>query len=160
MQVFFADAAPRIGNVDNDVFAGHDFLGTDVLSRGNPLKPRANGKGSAVGHRIARIDRQVDEHLIELRFVHADKAQIPPVIDLNDGLCPQQAAQHELKLCKNIGYIQVFRAQRLFARIRQQLTDQTCRASRAVLDVFKLRKVGVGRGVRLQQKLCRTDNRG
>jgi hypothetical protein len=51
-----------------------------------------DGQGAALGHGVARVDRQVDDDLLELALVRLHRAQVATVHHIEfDGLADQPA---------------------------------------------------------------------
>ena len=85
---------------------------------------RADGQGAAVRHRIARIDDQVQQYVIEL--VRVDHGTAEVVCDLGDhaGAGGEHAARHIVHLAQQVAGIDHHRLQRLAAREREQVRSE------------------------------------
>ncbi len=62
-------------------------------------RPGRDGHPAAAGHRIARVEHEIDQHLLELAAVGADLARVGGQGQLQDVVLPQHAAQHPLQSC-------------------------------------------------------------
>jgi len=110
------------------------------------------GTGSAARHRVARVDGEVDQHLLELRAVgvHGRKVERRPQgqLDVLADEPPQQAAEradHRVE-------IEPRRLQHLLAAEGEQLLGQRARALGRLLDQLELAPAhGVGADLREQQ---------
>ena len=101
----------RVGGVDVDV------LGVE--------RQRA-----AVGHRVARVDREVEQHLLELAVVGHDRPQVGRQRRLEHDVLAERAAQQLLHLEHDAGQVEHARADDLAAREREQLAREPRRRAR------------------------------
>jgi hypothetical protein len=107
--------------------------------------PRASPFGL---HRIAGIDGEVDDDLLELAGIGADRAEIAAMLDDQLDLLAEQALQEARHLGDDVGQLQHLRAERLLARESEQLPGQAGGAVRIgadLLDVVIIAVAGVWR---------------
>ena len=101
---------------------------------------------AALGHGVARIDREVENRLVELRGVDLDRPQAGIGMQLHDHLLAQGPAQHAGDLRQALVEVDHRRLQRLLAREGEQPARQLGAAQRAVqrfLDDLALPRVGL-----------------
>ena len=75
----------------------------------------ADRQRSAALHRVARVDGEVDDHLLELSLIDLSQAEIAPVHDLELDVLANQPAQQMGQLDQHIGDIDDAGLQRLLA---------------------------------------------
>ena len=115
---------------------------------------------AALAHRVARIDDEVDDHLLELVEVGLDQPEVAPVRDFELDLLADQPAQHHLQFRQHVGELQHLRPQRLPARERQQLPHQARRPVGVLPDLHDVLERRVGRPVVDEQQVGIADDRG
>ena len=76
---------------------------------------RANGERAAVGHRVARIHREIDYDLFELPLVDLYKAEIAPMHDIEVDVFPDQPLDQVPQFVEDIGNVEDSRLQRLLS---------------------------------------------
>ena len=121
---------------------------------------RAQHDAAALAHRVARVDDEIDDDLLELVEVGLDQPEIAPVRDLELDPLADQPPQHHLQFRQHVGELQHLRAQRLAPREREQLTHQTRRAIGVLADLHDVLERGIGRPVVDQQQIRIADDRG
>ena len=136
----------RLGSI------GSRFLGADI---GGAHRQRA-----AIRHGIARIDGEIDDHLLELVDVDLDQAEIAAMHDLELDLLAEQPAEQIAEIGDDIGERQDFRAQRLAARESQKLAHQIGGAIGVLLDVHDVGEGRIGRPVLGEQQIGEADDGG
>ena len=114
-----------------------------------------DGQASAVRHGIARIDREIDDDLLELRQVHLHRPQIAAMHDLELDLFADQPPQQDGEIGQQLAEIEHLRAQRLPAREGQQLTHQRSGAIGILLDLHDVGEGRIGRLVGAEQEIRR-----
>jgi hypothetical protein len=120
----------------------------------------ADGQRAAARHRVARVDREVDDDLLQLALIDLGEAEIAAVHDLQFDVLADQAAQQVRQLDQHVGDVEDARLQGLLAREGQQLAHQIGGAVGVLLD---LHDVGEGRVAGLeahQQQVAEADHRG
>src|SRR5207244_3179465 len=85
-------------------------------------------------HGIARVQREVDEYLLELRRIGADRAQIGITNRLQLDVFTDESGEHIAGLAKRIAHIQNLRAEHLPFAEPEQMTDERIRALSRLLD--------------------------
>ncbi len=78
-------------------------------------------------HRVARIDRQVDDDLFELTGIGTDRSHASTVTDRDANFLVHQPGQQRADIGDDVRQLQDLRAQGLLARKREQLTGQVSR---------------------------------
>ena len=82
---------------------------------------------AAVGHRVARIDHEIDDHLLELREIGLHRPEVALRHDVErDPLADQPAQQHG-QVVDHVAEVDDLRAQRLLAREREQVAHHARR---------------------------------
>ena len=114
----------------------------------------------APGHGVARIDREVHDHLLELRDVDLDRPKIAAMHNVERNLLADQAAQQHGQIAQHLAEIEHLGAQRLLARESEQMPHQARRPVGVLLDLHDVAERRVGRLVRVEQKIGRHDDGG
>ena len=134
----------RLVHADAGVGDGqHDGAGRPlaVVRGGDP-------QGAAVGHRVARVDGEVEDHLLQLAAVHPHRAGVGREVQHEPDVHADQASQHRRELPDHGGRVEVARLERGPARERQQLLGQVRRPVGRLEDLVDLRpEVRVALGV-------------
>ena len=154
----YADAG--VGYFDQHVIAGgHDFV---AAPHGACLidVSGADRQGAAALHRVARVDRQIDDDLFELALVDLGKTEIAPVHDLELDIFADQAAQEMRQLDQHIGDVDDARLQGLLPREGQELAHEVGGAVGVLLDLHDVGKGRVARPEPHQQEIAEADHRG
>ena len=81
-------------------------------------------KLTALRHRVARVGRDVHQHLLELNAIGADRRQCVGELDLDDDVLADQPLQHAAHGPHHFVDVDVGRAQDLLAAEGEQLTRQ------------------------------------
>ena len=76
------------------------------------------------GHRVAGVDGKVDDDLLELAGVGANRKQVAAMFDHELDRFPKQALQEMGDFRDHVGELQHLRPQRLLARESEQLPGQ------------------------------------
>src|SRR5271163_806328 len=114
-QVLLRDTGASIGHLDQHIVAGrHRLVPTSQLTLLVNIC-RANGERAAAGHCVARIHREIDDHLFKLPLVDLDKAEIAPMHDLELDVFPDQPFDQVPQFVKDIGNVEDSRLQRLLS---------------------------------------------
>ena len=92
-----------------------------------------DGQLAAVGHGVASVHGEVQDHLFDLAGIGFDPAQFLRVDRLQFNILADEAAQHLLQVGNHGVQIQHQRLQHLFAAERQQLAGERCRPVPALL---------------------------
>ena len=115
---------------------------------------------AAVRHGVARIDRQVHDHLLELQQIGLDRPQVASMHHLEIDLLADQAAQHHGEIAEHFAEIENLQAKRLLARKGHKMPYQTGRAIGALPDLHDVLERRVGRLVRVEQEIVGQDDGG
>ena len=121
---------------------------------------RAQRDLAAVADRVARIDDQVDDHLLELVEVGLHQPEVAAVNDIELDRLADQPAQQHLQFRQDVVELQRLRPQRLTARKGQQLPHQPRRAIGVLLDLHDVLEGRIGRAVIGEQEIGIADDRG
>ncbi len=106
---------------------------------------RLDGQDAAFRHRVARVDHQVHDHLLELARVHRDHRQrrIKGGADLD--ILPEHAGQHAMQVVEDLVDVHQLRLQHLAPREGEELAGERRRAIgglQDLLDVLARPRVG------------------
>ena len=110
---------------------------------------------AAVRHGVAGIDREVDDHLLELGDVGLDRPQVAAVHDVERDVLADQPAQQHVEIGQRLAEVEHLRPQRLLAREGQQMPHQARGAVGVLLDLHDVLERRIGRPVRVQQEVGR-----
>ena len=97
---------------------------------------------AAVGHRVAGVDGQVDQHLLELPGVDLDRQPLLAEVRLQGDSLAERPAQKVLEVGYDVAQVEHLGLDDLAAAEDQQLTGQRGRPFGGLLDLFD---VGEGR---------------
>ena len=111
-------------------------------------------------HRVAGVDDEIDDHLLELVEVGLDQPQVAAVDDVELDRLADQPAQQHLQFRQHVVELQRLRAQRLPAREGEQLPHQPRRAIGVLLDLHDVLEGRIGRPVIGEQQVGIADDRG
>ena len=111
-------------------------------------------------HGVARIDDEIDDHLLELVEVGLHLPQVAAVHDVELDRLADQPAQQHLQFRQHVVELQHLRPQRLAAREGEQLPHQARRAIGVLLDLHDVLEGRVGRAVIGEQEVGIADDRG
>ena len=120
----------------------------------------AQREPAAIGHGVARIDREIHDHLLELRDVDLDRPEIAPVHHLERDLLADQPAQQHVEIAEDLADVEHLRAQSLLAREGKELAHQARRPVGVLLDLDDVLERRVGRLVGVEQKIARHHDGG
>ena len=115
---------------------------------------------AAAGHGVAGIDRQIHDHLLELRNVDPHRPQIAAVHHLQRDLFADQPAQQHVEIGQHLAEIEHLRPHRLLAREGQQMPHQARRPVGILLDLHDVLERRVGRLVGIEQEIGRHHDGG
>ena len=119
-----------------------------------------DGQRAAAGHGVARIDREIDDDLLELALVDLDEAEVAAVHHLQLDVLADQPAQQVRQLGQHVGDVEDARLQGLLAREGQQLAHEVGGAVGVLLDLHDVGERLVARPVAQQQQIAEADHRG
>ena len=114
---------------------------------------RAHDDLAAVRHRVARIDDEIDDHLLELIEIGLDQPEIAPVPHVELDRLADEPAQQHVQIGEHVAELQHLRTQRLAARESQELTHETGGAVGVLLDLHDVLEGRIGRPVIGEQKI-------
>ncbi len=154
------DAGAGILDLDQHIVAGLELAIAEAGAFGRGQVARPHRQVAAVRHGVARVDGEIDDHLLELADVCPHRPQIAPVLDLQRHLVADQPRQQHAQIGQHVGQVQHFGPQRLAARERQQLPHQRGGAVGVLLDVHDVGKGWVRRPVVGQKQVRRHDDGG
>ena len=110
---------------------------------------RGDLQPAAAGHGVARVDREVDEHLLQLRRIGQHRARPVAGLEAERDVLADDAAQHLERALDQRPHVEQHRRDHLLAAERQQLRGEPRRALRrrahlAQLLVQRIRRRGCG----------------
>ena len=111
-------------------------------------------------HRVAGVDREIDDDLLELARIGADRAEAAAVLDDQLDRLAEQPLQQMRHLRHHVGKLEHLRAQGLLAREGEQLPSKAGSAVRVRLDLLDVVIVAVARRVAHQHQVAVADDRG
>ena len=111
-------------------------------------------------HRIARIHREIDDDLLELLRVGADRTEFAVVTDREFDFLAHQPLEQLADFADHVGQLQHHRPQGLLAAEGKQLPGQARGAVRVRLDLLDVVVVAVARGMTEQHQVAIADDRG
>ena len=88
-------------------------------------------------HAVAGVERQVDEHLLDLRWIDLDE-RIGCEVELQANVRPDERAEERLDALDDRGQVDVLWEQNLLAAEREQLVRQLGRPSRCAADLVRV----------------------
>ncbi len=165
-QVGRRDAAAGVLGDQHRIVAGRDDLAARPahVAGDHPAGgegQRARGVFAAARlDRIARVDGEVDDHLLELARVGPHGPEIAVMMGLERDLGAEQPLEQLADLGDHVGQLQHFGLQRLLAAEREQLAGQRGRAVRVGLDLLDVVVVAVAGRVPQQHQVAVADDRG
>ena len=115
---------------------------------------------AAARHGVARIDREIDDHLLELRDVDLDRPQIAAVHHGERDLLADQPPQQHGEVGQHLAEIEHLRAQRLLAREGEQMPHQARGPVGVLLDLHDVGERRIGRLVGVEQEVGRHHDGG
>ena len=156
---FGVHADARVGHPKHDVAPRRDV----AVSRGTPFGQldifRLDGQPPAGRHRVARIDRQIDQRLLDLGRIRTDRAEVPCERGHEVHILADQPPEHLAHLSDQVVQVEDPRLQHLPRAEGEELANQHLRARRRVPDdVQFLSFRGVGGRVE-QEQLNGAENR-
>ena len=154
------NAGAGVGDFDQHVVRRRHALGVIALAFARGHIGGAHVQPAAVRHGVARIDREIDDHLLELRDVDLDRPQVAAVHDLEGDLLADQPPQQHVEIAQHLAEIEHLRAQRLLARECQQMPHQARRPVGVLLDLHDVLERRIGRLVRIEQEIGRHHDGG
>ena len=93
-------ALPRVAHREQHVWSGaHENVGLEAgvfLSQGDLAG--LHGQPPAVGHRIPGVEREIEQHLLDLASVRADRFDRGSWTQLQDAIFAQSATEHRSKV--------------------------------------------------------------
>ena len=164
-EVLGRDAAARVLDHQAGIFAHRQHVaalgahvgGGDAL--GGERQPAAAVDRFRL-HRVARVDHQVDDHLLELRRVRAHRAEVAVVPDDELDLLADQPLEHLRDVGDDVGQLEHLGPQRLLAREGEELTGQRRGARRVRADLLDVVVIGIARRVAQQHQIAGAEDRG
>ena len=154
------DAVSVVLDFDQHIIGRSDRHLLQAAAFGGGKVARAQRDPAALAHRVARVDDEVDDHLLELVEVGLHQPEIAAVHDIELDRLANQPAQQHLQLRQDVVELQRLRAKRLAARKRQKLPHQPRRPVGVLLDLHDVLKGRIGRAVVGEQEIGIADDRG
>jgi hypothetical protein len=111
-------------------------------------------------HRIASVDREVDDDLLELARIGSNGAEATAMLDLELHRLAEQALQQGGDLGDDVGQLENLRPEGLLAREGKQLPGQSGRPVRVRADLLDVVIIAVARRVPHQHQVAMADDRG
>src|SRR5262249_2065097 len=115
---------------------------------------------AAFGHRVASIDGQVDQHLLDLPGVGANQAEIGRRQHYQLDIFADQTAQQLIQTCQQVVRIKNSRLDALLAREGQQLARELRGGGRGVVNLMQVCPLLRACGQRVERQLGVANNRG
>ena len=115
---------------------------------------------AAAGHGVAGVDREIHDHLLELRNVDLHRPQIAAVHHVQRDLFADQPPQQHVEIGQHLAEIEHLRPHRLLAREGQQMPHQARRPVGVLLDLHDVLERRIGRLVGVEQEIGRHHDGG
>ncbi len=126
---------------------------------GRSHRSRRDRQPPVLVHRVAGVDREIGQHLLELARVGTDDAGAVVPDDQVHTLAGQLAQQGR-DAGDDVGQAEDLRSQRLLPREGEQLPRQLGRADRVLPDLVEVVEVVATRGVTIEQLFAKAENGG
>ena len=111
-------------------------------------------------HCVARIDHQIDNHLIKLAGINLDQANVAAMRHFQVDFFANQATQQVRHFRQRIGNVNHLGLQGLPTRKSQKLAHQIGRTIGILLNLHDIGKAGITRAMARQQQIAKADHRG
>ena len=121
--------------------SGRHVRAAHGLRRGHDLQGGLDHETAAVGHRVAGVDGQVHQHLLDLAGIGLDRARFADGADVELEILADQAPQHAIHLADDRVQIDDARLDDLAPREEQQLAGEGGGALAGALDLLECRPV-------------------
>ena len=134
-----ADALARVGNGEHDEVAGPAFRVAVQVRIGQGEFGRRNHQTAAAHHRVAGVDREIEEDLLELGRIGLDVGEAPnrPAVVEPDVLA-EQPLEHRRHVVNDLGRVQDARLEHGPAGKREQLVRHGSPRSAGVDDLVEV----------------------
>ena len=109
---------------------------------------------AAIRHGVAGIDREIDDHLLELVDVRLDEPQVAAVAEIELDALAEQALQQHRQFVEPIVEVEHLRPQGLAAREGEQLAHQARGPVGVLLDLHDVLEGRIGRPVVGEQQIA------
>ncbi len=160
VQDVLRDAGAGVGDLQHHIGTGRHHVGAALHRLGGADVLGLDGKLAAVRHRVAAVDREVDDHLLELAGIGAHRFQVLAVDHVELDVLADQPPQQMREFTQNVGHVEDARLQGLLAREGQQLAHQVGGAVGVLLDLHDVGEGLVAGAVPEQQQVTEADHRG
>ncbi len=157
---FLGNAVAVVLDLDQDVVGRRQRFLVERRAIGRGDVARAQRDPTALAHRVARVDDEIDDDLLELIEVGLHQPQIASVHDVELDRFADQPAQQHLQFRQHLAELQRLRTQGLPAREREQLAHQPRRAVGVLLDLHDVLEGRIGRPMVGEQQIGIADDRG
>ena len=94
------------------------------------------------GHRVARVDREIEEHLLDLAAVRPNARERRLGLDGELDVLADDAPQHRTDAAHDLTQVEHRRLQHLLAAEREQLVGEIRRAIRRLDHLAKILRLG------------------
>ena len=145
-------------HLDGDVTAAGDRRQPAGARRQQREPGGAQGEGAAVGHGVARVDREVHQHLVELAGIDVDDAVGVLQCQFQPDALAQAAAQQGCEIGDRLVYRDHARLEGLLRGEGQELAHQVRAASGAVEDQTDVLALRRSQARAFGERFCGTDN--
>ena len=119
-----------------------------------------DGEPAAVGHRVARVDGEVDDHLLDLAGVRLHRAEPGPECRAELDVLTDQAPQQLFQVRDEHVQVQHLGRQHLLATEGEQLAREVGGTPRGFADLFDVFPLGHLGPEGLEQQVSATEDRG
>ena len=106
---------------------------------------RLDGEPAAVGHRVARVHREVDDHLFELARIHPHPPGVRRRHEGQVDVLSDQPLEEIRRVLDQLVQVEHLRLEHLLAAEREQLVRERRRAGRGLVDEVELAPQRVAR---------------
>ena len=158
--MFFGNSRSGIGNRQQRIIANGQNLATHGAHIGFADRFGLDQQRTTIRHSIARIDAQIDNHLLQLPWVCTYNPDGATMLHIKLHRLAQQAFQQVRNLCHYIGQLQYLRPQCLLTRKCQQLPRQAGCTIAVLPDLLDIVIIAVTRGMAQQHQIAITDDGG
>jgi hypothetical protein len=145
-------ARSRVGDRELDVAARRDARGGGPARRELDL-PRRDHEAPAVGHRVARVHREVHEHLLELAGIRERLREAGREVELERDVLADEAAEHLLEAARELGERRRLRLEHLAAAEREELARELLGPRRGGAHLLEIGAQGIARVQALEREV-------
>ena len=151
---FGVHTAAIVGNREHYVFAGRQH-GRGPRIGGIQIDIRSlDCQATALRHRVARINGEIQDHLLDLAAVGLDQAHVGSGRGLQLNVLADQPSQNSLHVHKNALNADYFGRQHLFSTESKQLARERGGPLRGRLDLFRVTPQRIAGGQTIREQIC------